>query len=557
MLLKFEKIHNQEQLISIIKNQLDTATAELTALVETDSQIASKVAELELLLTQHPDYQSVVSDRFQHTPESTNSHTKPVTIRIEGDKLDQFTDILESATTGLDFKRTEDKVVVGIFGKEFFGAYGIKDNGIWMEYRLTEYLEALHSIDFDKILEGTDIAEITITDGYTPEELDARDSLFGSVSEQPVPSPYTPEPTPTPEEKIESPYSDKEEIAKVELAFNKIINTDPTEKVQGQEQPLQADEVPVTENTENFQKPETTETEQIFDELKSESLKERMFACANKAELEAFKAENPEKVTELWDSLSIVEKNSIQCINSVINKGAATPFDLVLWHDALGKSHKARYIGFYLESKKVGDDQRVIYLIDKQIFRVVDKLSLKMIAKKQQKPCPPELVKKLEYVLSTPEPQTTVEEDTAPTASEIAQNSFTGLVPAPKPTTGIATGNKPDSQASEQNDVVQAELNLKTETPEPEPDPKTEVEPTALLAAIEQEIKKVNNTLAFKYDTNGKSIFLEVFHGDSKVGTFEDDGDSLWTINCKDMLFHGFTEEQVDALAEIELSPKA
>ncbi len=425
MLLKSEKIHNQEQLISILKNQLDKATAELTALVETDSEIASKVAELESLLKQHPDYQSVVSDRFQHTPEPTNSHTKPVAIRIEGDKLDQFTDILESSTTGLDFKRTGDKVIVGVFGKEFFGAYGIKDHEIWMEYRLDSYFKSL-GVDFEKILTDTDI-EITITDGYTPEETEAYDSVFGHKP---------PTSAPTQEEKISSNSEQKVEIAPA-----------PTEIPE-------ANEVVASEKVESLPKPESQETDEIFDEFQSESLKERMLSCKNHAELEQLKSENPELVTKVWDDCSILEKNLIKCINAVIDpnpkKRPATPFDRIQWCDPLGQFPTVRYCGFYLHGKQVGENERVIYVHKNNSFKVVDKRSLKAIAEKSQKPCPPELKAKLEAALSTPE---VIEEDTAPTAEQISANTFTGLAPTPKPT-GTPTGKTPDSTVLEPNDGV-------------------------------------------------------------------------------------------------------
>ncbi len=145
-------------------------------------------------------------------------------------------------------------------------------------------------------------------------------------------------------------------------------------------------------------------------------------------------------------------------------------------------------------------------------------------------------------------------QETEPTPEDMAANTFTGLATAPKLPTGSQDGSPPDWQASKLNDAVQTELDLKTEpTPELE---EVEVVPTLLLEAIATEVKKVNPELCFTYDTNGKSVFLQVNHGDSKIGTFEDDGENLWTINCQAMTFHGFTEEQIDALAEIELSPK-
>ncbi|MDJ0554370.1 MAG: hypothetical protein QNJ68_08025 [Microcoleaceae cyanobacterium MO_207.B10] len=297
----------------------------------------------------------------------------------------------------------------------------------------------------DKYVEEQETPTTPQATGYTPEETDARDSLFGSVSQQPAPAPYTPEPTPTPEEKIESPYSDKEEIAKVELAFNKIINTDPTEKVQGQEQPLQADEVPVTE---------TTETEQIFDELKSESFKERMLGAKNKSELDKIKAENPDKATEIWDSLSIPEKNYIKCLLKSQNthKTPATLGFKFTYTAPLTKiKHDALYLGYYLHGEQVPEDKRAILVEGEAI--VCGKNDLKPFPTKKQPALTPEVKAELESIITNPEP---TEPDTAPTAEEISANTFTGLAPAPKRTTGIVTGNKPDSEVSKPNDVVES-----------------------------------------------------------------------------------------------------
>ncbi len=385
MILKSEKIHNQEQLISILKNQLDTATAQLTKLVETDSQIASKVAELELLLTQHPDYQSVVSDRFSQlpTPEPTLA---PVRIEIESIESIESVDELEKAA---------------------------------------EHFKA----------------------DIFPEE-------------QQLP----PAPAPKVEKKIESPYSSKAEVARIEAAFNKIsenrqqsepkIITSPEQKVEISPEPsptLEANEVVASESDSSLPKPDSTEV--IFDELQSESLKERMLGCKNRSELEKFKVEiGSDKADKVWDSCSIIERNLIKCANAAMDKKAATPFDLIQWRDVLGKLQNARYVGFYLHGLQIkNEDDRVIYLINQDIFKVVDKRSLKAVAAKSQKPCPPELVVKLEKALSEPEDT----EDTAPTAEEISQNNFTGLAPAPKPT-GIVTGNKPDSTVLEQSDGAKA-----------------------------------------------------------------------------------------------------
>ncbi|NES64225.1 MAG: hypothetical protein F6K24_02620 [Okeania sp. SIO2D1] len=356
---------------------------------------------------------------------------------------------------------------------------------------------------------------------YTPEELDAYDSVFG---EQP------PTPAPSQDEKI---VTDSDE--------NLEITPDPAPT-------SEANEVPASEKVDSFQKPESDSTEQIFDELKSESLKERMLSCKNRSELEKFKVEiGSDKADKVWDSCSIIERNLIKCANAAMDKKAATPFDLIQWRDVLGKLQNARYVGFYLHGLQIkNEDDRVIYLTNQDIFKVVDKRSLKAVAAKSQKPCPPELVVKLEKALSEPE-------DTAPTADEIANNTFSGLVPVKKQQTGLQTGNKPELPPSEPS-VVQTALDLKTPPPEQK---KSKVTATPLLELVASEIKKVNPELTFDYDSNGKSTFLDIYHGSSSIGTFEDDGEDLWSFNTAKMLHHGFTKEMIDALGEIELSPKA
>jgi len=397
--------------------------------------------------------------------EPTNSYTEPVGIKIEGDKLDEFTDILENVTSGLDFKRYGDRVIVGITGKEIFGVCGFSDSQIWIEYRLHGYLKSLN-IDLDDILAGTPLEseQILITDShtiraskdYTPQKSHAYNPLHDGE---------LPTPTPQAEDKIESPYSSKEEIVQIEAAFNKISENrqQSTEKIleaseQKSPEPTltsEANEVSVSKNDVSFPKPET---EKIFDELKSDSLKDRMLGCQNKAELEKLKAENPEKAIEVWESLTVPEKNLVKCINAAINKKSAIPFEQIQWRDAYTKLCNARYMGFYLHGKQVKDNERVIYLIDSDTCKIVDKGTLKGIAKKSQIPCPPDLVAKLEKALSEPvetaiSPQN--EPDTAPTADEIAANTFTGLAPAPKQQNGSDVGSQPDSQSSKPNDVVE------------------------------------------------------------------------------------------------------
>ncbi len=491
------------RLLSYIKHYIDAAIAEM------DNQQNSTQQETEVVAFQAQQPQT----------------TKPVAIKIQGDRLDEFTEILENATFGLDFKRSADTVVVGVFGKEFFGVYGIKDNEIWIEYRLAEYLEADHSVDFEKILSGTDIAEVTITDGYTkqqpqveytPEESEAYDSVFG---EQP------PQPAPIQEEKISSNSEPKSEIT-----------PDPNQTLEADE----VNEVNASETTSSFQKPEPT-----LDQLTQQLLSKK-----NKSELEKFKAEiGAEKSEKIWKNCNLVERNLIKCINATNNKKTAIPFDLVGWHDALGQVHTARYIGFYLYGKQVGENERVIYLVQQDTFKTVDRRSLKNVS--NHKPCPPDLYAKLEAALSEP-----IELSEQPTAQEIAQNTFTGLV-APKLPTVTQTGKQLDFEPSKPSAAVQVELDLKTPRPTPEPKKaEVEVTPTPLLELVASEVAKINNTLTFKYEKRGKNMVMEVLHGASYICHWEDINNDLWPGNAQKLKHHGFTEEQIGAISDLEV-PKA
>ncbi len=164
----------------------------------------------------------------------------------------------------------------------------------------------------------------------------------------------------------------------------------------------------------------------------------------------------------------------------------------------------------------------------------------------------------LEKLLTEPLPQ----QDSEPTALYMANNTFTGLVSAPKLPTGSETGSPPDSSQLKPNvaDITDEPIQLELLQPESAPTLKTilhseEVEATTpLLEAVKTELIKINPYLKYKtckYNPEG-STFLEIYHGDSHLGYFEDDGDCLWD-SVKKLKFHGFSEEQLDAISEIEL----
>ncbi|NEN90694.1 MAG: hypothetical protein F6K48_17965 [Okeania sp. SIO3H1] len=651
MLLKSQTIIKQEELVSILEAQLKKAKSRLTELTKADTKIKSVVAELESLLTEHPDYKLLVSDRLK-LGESEAGNTGPVRIEIEQelDQLDTLTEKLDSASEyKLKFGRIGNTVAVG-YGNKMIGKYGLSDSQIWRDTFLSDYLIKEHGIQFDDL-------KRELNSETTPQDvLEAYDSLFGEAP---------PQNTPHTEkiEKIESPYSSGAEIAQLIEAHDRHDQRNqPTEQeisawdseheqVQSVVLPIQSDDeeekialvekvlseldtfefsktrgipkiamyieikgkslgmiftdkkdlVSTIELEENLirtyaldlplllkdvnegksitldnyclsKKSEAGEVQQhskptakaTVETLKADveqvemvqkpdptlsQLKQQLLSKKNKSELEEFKASiGAPMALEIWESCTHAERNLIKCINVVADsKRAALPFDLVGWHNALGKLEIARYVGFYLYGKQVEDSKRVIYLVKHDTFKIVDKRSLKGVDAKSQKPCPPDLVIKLEAALQAqPEPE-------QPTAEEIASNNFTGLEPTPKQN-GSENGKQQDFSQSEQSDVVQTELYLKVE--QPAPSKKTEVIPTPLLETVAGEIKKVNPELTFGYDSNGKSTFLDVYHGSSNIGIFEDDGVDLYSSNTAKMLHHGFTEEMIDALIEIELSPK-
>ncbi len=220
----------------------------------------------------------------------------------------------------------------------------------------------------------------------------------------------------------------------------------------------QVNEVVAVESEPSLQTPKSQETDDIFNELQSKSLKERMLSCKNHAELEQLKSENPELVTKVWDSLSIIEKNHIKCITKTEKQPPATlGYQFYYTDPASEVKYFAYYLGFYLHGETVEDGKRAILVGEKAI--ICDKTDLKPIPLKKQNKLPAYKIKELELILSNPETRTepiTEQEDTAPTPEEIATNTFTGLAPAPKQQTGTPTGNKPDSRQSEQSDGVKA-----------------------------------------------------------------------------------------------------
>ncbi|NET14669.1 MAG: hypothetical protein F6K08_18455, partial [Okeania sp. SIO1H6] len=105
MLLKSQTIIKQEELVSILEAQLKKAKSRLTELTKTDAKINSVIAELESLLTEHPDYKPLVSDRLKlKEPEPT-----PMPVRIEIESV-------ESVGKTAEYTESEIEAYDSLFG---------------------------------------------------------------------------------------------------------------------------------------------------------------------------------------------------------------------------------------------------------------------------------------------------------------------------------------------------------------------------------------------------------------------------------------------------------
>ena len=342
--------------------------------------------------------------------------------------------------------------------------------------------------------------------GYTQEEIEAYDFIFGE---------FPPSPAPAVEDVIQP------------AATTEAVESEPTQEV---------DEV-----------------------LDTETLAYKMLKAKTKDELDAIKAENPEAVTKLWDTLSIPEKNYIKCIAKSPNakkEPATLGYKFTYTDPNTKEKYEATYLGYYLHGQALTDEnQRAITVKGKGL--ICNKSDLR--PRKKQPLLAPGIQQYLEDVLSNPakseatvetKPTDTAVETETPTATEMAENTFTGLVETPKKSQdGLTSGKTPDSQPSKQN-AVQTMLDLKT--PETEPEAVEVVKPNKLLTALEQGIKKVNNELEITYEAFNKSTFLEVYHGKTRIGTFEYKGNDIWIQACEKMKHHGFTEAMIYKLADVD-----
>ncbi|MGB3510956.1 MAG: hypothetical protein WBA93_17330 [Microcoleaceae cyanobacterium] len=301
------------------------------------------------------------------------------------------------------------------------------------------------------------------------------------------------------------------------------------------------------EDIENWPIPENPEpsTDELFSELKTDSLKDRMLSCKCKQELEAFKLEVGEfKAIELWESLDILERNHIKSINLAPSpdKAPAPMGYLFQYTDNSKTKHQARLIGHYLYGEPLKDNERAILISGNLKPIVVKNLTLKPYVKKDQKPMYQKELEQLQQFLTTPQKQ-----DDEPDAATIAALKFTGLAEIPKPQAGSNNGKKPASQVS--NVVEQPELPLVTEHPKPKELPAT---PTPALEALATELHNINPqsvaTLNFKYESIEDSIFLTILHEDSEVACFEDNGNDVYAVgDNKKLTYHGFTKTEIDA----------
>ena len=345
-------------------------------------------------------------------------------------------------------------------------------------------------------------------EGYTPEEVEAYESIFGE---------FPPSPAPAVEDVIKP--------------------ATPTDTV------------------------ETETTQEIIEESETENLKDRLLQAKNKKELDAIKAENPETVTAIWDELTIPEKNHIKCITQSIDgrKRPITPGYRFVYTSKNGAEQFVRYIGFYLHGEAINDEDKRAISLD-GIGIICSKKDLKP-AKKQFVLTEGE-IEHLKGMMSNPGKikaidTTEVVDKETPTATEMAENNFTGLVETPKKPQGGSTTGKTQSSQPSKSSAVQTMLDL--QAPKPQPETTTEVQPTEALKILQKKIAIANSSLSFEYDSFGGKTYLEVYHEGDRIGTFEDDGNSIWMKGCSKMYNHGFTDELFEILLDEETlkSPKA
>ena len=389
----------------------------------------------------------------------------------------------------------------GLFYKKFLGF-------------LIHHLEAaIAEIEADeKVEKKTEIQQPATPEipGYTQEEIEAYDSLFGELP---------PSPAPAVEETIQ-PATRKAPVM----------------------------------------------TKEKDEEIETEILQDRILKAKTRDELDALKAENPGAVNEIWNGLSIPEKNQIKCIAKSPDgkkKPATLGYKFTYTDPNTKEKHEATYLGYYLHGQALTDeDQRAITVKGKGL--ICNKSDLR--PRRKQPLLAPGIQQYLEDILSNPakaevtveeKPTDTKVESDAPTATEMAANKFKGLVEQPKKSqAGLMTGKTESSQPSKQN-AEQTMLDLKT--PETEPETTTEAKPTEWLLAIEREINQANTELSFEYDSFGGSIYLEVFHGKTRVVTLEDNGSSIEIRGADKLKFHGITDEKLDTMLHPDFlqSPKA
>ena len=139
-----------------------------------------------------------------------------------------------------------------------------------------------------------------------------------------------------------------------------------------------------------------------------EKLKADLLLQNNKKELENYKATiSKQTIIDIWNSCSIIEKNSIKMIASVEKKNGikGTLGHSLQYIDPETKiKYNGRFLGFYLHGKIITDEnKRAIVIEGKGI--IVNKKDIRGITLKDSNIATRDEIEKLEFILSQPKPK--------------------------------------------------------------------------------------------------------------------------------------------------------
>ncbi|NEO57410.1 MAG: hypothetical protein F6K54_32640 [Okeania sp. SIO3B5] len=250
-----------------------------------------------------------------------------------------------------------------------------------------------------------------------------------------------------------------------------------------------------------------------------------LLACVNNKALEATKQKLGPKLVELaWEEMNLVERNQFQFITQRVGKkrkGAVLGDQVRLKASSDNKALTGRLIGFYLDGKLLGLQERAVLFDGEEEPSVCSRSDLTAVAKSV--PPTPEEIKKLEGFLTSPKPA------------------------------GQTNGKNRGSGRSPGQESEQCELDLNIVAPEPLA---SDCESTPTLDNIQFQIQGLFPEFTFALTKNlYNSVLLDIYDKGKQIGTFEDDGEDIFVYEKASLFDAGFTEQQVKQLVEIERVP--